>query len=95
MGEPHILLYGEQLGLGLPRADMFLDYHRWESEPVAILGFGSQVPELYEVRAARYESEARSGRQFCRSTIACAPQSTQFCSPRTYAAAATPVRPHA
>lgn len=63
MSEPHILLYGEKLGLGLPRADMFPDYHRWESEPIAILGFGAQVPELYEVRAARYESEARSERQ--------------------------------
>lgn len=63
MGEPHLLLRGEQLGLGLPRADMFAEYHRWESEPAAIAGFGAQFPELYEVRAAGYESQARSGQQ--------------------------------
>lgn len=62
MNEPHILLHGQQLGLGLPRADLFPEYHRWESEPLAVLGFGAQLPQLYEVRAAGYESQARSER---------------------------------
>jgi len=33
VSDPHILLAGENLALGMPRRDMLPEYHRWENDP--------------------------------------------------------------
>ena len=63
MSEPHILLRGGNLALGMARADMLPEYHRWENDPGVILGYGTQLPQSWEARAAGYEAQARSDRQ--------------------------------
>ena len=59
MTEPHILLRGEKLGLGLLRADMLPEYHRWENDPAVLLGYGTQLPQSWEARSAGYEEQRR------------------------------------
>lgn len=63
MNDPHILLNGEKVALGMPRADMLSDYHRWENDPAVVLGYGTQLPQSWETRVAGYEGQARSDRQ--------------------------------
>ncbi|MGH3621911.1 MAG: GNAT family N-acetyltransferase [Sciscionella sp.] len=57
MSDPHILLPGERLALGMPRHDMLSEYHAWENDPATILGYGNQVPQAWEVRAAGWERQ--------------------------------------
>lgn len=59
MSEPQILLRGSKLALGMTRADMLPEYHRWENDPGVILGYGTQLPQSWETRAAGYEAQAR------------------------------------
>ncbi|GHJ39884.1 GNAT family N-acetyltransferase [Streptomyces sp. TS71-3] len=60
MSQPHILLRGDRLALGLPRQELLPEYHRWENDPGTILGYGTQMPTAWEVRAAGWEAQARS-----------------------------------
>ncbi|MQS10932.1 GNAT family N-acetyltransferase [Streptomyces kaniharaensis] len=55
MSEPKIVLAGDKLGLGLTRADMLPEYHRWETDPGSVLGYGAQLPPTLEARRARWE----------------------------------------
>ncbi|WP_232788976.1 GNAT family N-acetyltransferase [Streptomyces odonnellii] len=57
MSEPHILLAGEGLALGMPRQDKLPEYHRWENDARTILGYGNQWAQPWEVRAAGYERQ--------------------------------------
>jgi len=59
VSDPQILLRGDDLGLGMARAEMLPDYHRWENDPGVILGYGTQLPQSWETRAAGYEAQAR------------------------------------
>lgn len=62
MSDPHILLTGEQLALGMPRQDKLPDYHKWENDTRTILGYGNQWPQSWEVRAAGYERQRSNER---------------------------------
>ncbi|MFE6689659.1 GNAT family N-acetyltransferase [Streptomyces sp. NPDC057743] len=62
MSEPHILLTGERLALGMPRQDLLPEYHRWENDARTILGYGNQFPQAWEVRAAGYERQRANDR---------------------------------
>ncbi|WP_367434216.1 GNAT family N-acetyltransferase [Streptomyces celluloflavus] len=57
MSDPHILLIGESLALGMPRHDMLPEYHKWENDARTILGYGNQWAQSWEVRAAGYERQ--------------------------------------
>ncbi|RDG36875.1 GNAT family N-acetyltransferase [Streptomyces corynorhini] len=57
MSDPHILLAGEDLALGMPRQEMLSEYHRWENDPGTILGYGNQFPQAWEVRSAGWERQ--------------------------------------
>ena len=57
MSEPHILLTGSALALGMPRRDMLDAYHAWENDPGTILGYGNQVPQSWETRAAGWDRQ--------------------------------------
>jgi diamine N-acetyltransferase len=63
MSQPRILLRGERVGLGMTRAEMLREYHRWETDPGVILGYGTQIPQSWETREAGYNAQARSERQ--------------------------------
>jgi diamine N-acetyltransferase len=58
--QPHLLLSGERLALGLPRQEMLPDYHRWENHVGTVLGYGNQMPTPWETRAAGWDNQARS-----------------------------------
>ncbi len=58
MSEPHVLLPGDRLALGLPRRDLLPTYHRWENDPRTVLGYGNQVPQSWEARAAGWDGQA-------------------------------------
>lgn len=60
MSEPHILLDGDRLALGLPRQDMLPTYHRWENHPRTVLGYGSQMPQSWETRSGGWQGQATS-----------------------------------
>lgn len=60
VSEPHILLRGKTVALGMTRADMLPEYHRWENDPGVMLGYGTQLPQSWETRSAGYEAQARS-----------------------------------
>lgn len=60
MSSPHILLSGDQLALGLPRQDMLPTYHQWENDPRTVLGYGKQMPQTWEARAAGWDGQARN-----------------------------------
>ncbi|WP_431776519.1 GNAT family N-acetyltransferase [Streptomyces cucumeris] len=62
MSDPHILLTGEGLALGMPRHDMLPEYHRWENDARTILGYGNQWAQPWEVRAAGYERQRSNER---------------------------------
>ncbi|MFF4648183.1 GNAT family N-acetyltransferase [Streptomyces sp. NPDC001389] len=57
MSEPQILLRGSQLALAQPRHDMLSEYHRWESDPGTLLGYGNQFPQSWEVREAGWSGQ--------------------------------------
>lgn len=57
MSEPHLLLTGPGLALGLPRRDMLRTYHAWENDPGTLLGFGNQVPQSWETREAGWDRQ--------------------------------------
>ncbi|WP_435243355.1 GNAT family N-acetyltransferase [Streptomyces cucumeris] len=60
MTDPHILLPGKRVSLAMPHRDHLPDYHRWENDPSTILGFGTQVPQPWEVRASGWEAAGRN-----------------------------------
>lgn len=62
MNQPKFLLRGERLALAQPRAEMLPEYHRWENHLGTILGYGNQVPQSWETRAAGFERQAKSDR---------------------------------
>ncbi|MGW0712338.1 GNAT family N-acetyltransferase [Streptomyces sp. NPDC002643] len=62
MSEPHILLTGENLALGMPRRDMLPDYHRWENDARTILGYGNQWAQAWEVRESGWERQRGNSR---------------------------------
>ncbi|MDA8371977.1 MAG: GNAT family protein [Nocardiopsaceae bacterium] len=57
MSEPHVLLFGQILALGMPRREMLPEYHAWENDPGTILGYGNQAPQSWETRAAGWERQ--------------------------------------
>lgn len=57
MSDPHILLSGEGLALGMPRQDMLPEYHKWENDAGTLLGYGNQWAQSWETRAAGYERQ--------------------------------------
>lgn len=63
MTAPHLLLRGERLGLALPTAAHLPEYHRWETDPGTVLGYGTQLPQSFETRSAGYEAQARNDRR--------------------------------
>ncbi|SDU76303.1 GNAT family N-acetyltransferase [Jiangella alkaliphila] len=63
MSAPHLLLHGDRLALAMTTAEHLAEYHRWETDPGTILGYGTQLPQSFETRSAGYESQARSDRQ--------------------------------
>ena len=60
--EPHLLLSGDRLALGMPRRDALPDYHRWENDPRTLLGYGNQYPQAWEVRAGGWERQRGNDR---------------------------------
>ncbi|MFI7103538.1 GNAT family N-acetyltransferase [Streptomyces sp. NPDC050161] len=63
MSDPHIVLPGDRLALGLPRQDMLPTYHQWENDRRTILGYGTQMPQSWEARAAGWDGQARNGQR--------------------------------
>lgn len=53
---PVPLCSGERLALALAREEMMQDYHRWETDPATVVGFGSRWPVSWEVFQARFLS---------------------------------------
>ncbi|WP_405578687.1 GNAT family N-acetyltransferase [Streptomyces sp. NBC_01190] len=46
----------ERLALSLAREEMMRDYHRWETDPATVVGFGARWPVSWEVFQARFRS---------------------------------------
>lgn len=57
MSDPHLLLTGPNLALGMPRREMLPAYHAWENDPGTLMGYGNQVPQSWETRAAGWERQ--------------------------------------
>ncbi|WP_225847154.1 GNAT family N-acetyltransferase [Streptomyces sp. HPF1205] len=53
---PVPLRTGERLALALAREEMMQDYHRWETDPATVVGFGARWPVSWEVFRARFHS---------------------------------------
>src|ERR1700761_5596855 len=53
---PVHLRSGERLALALAREEMMQDYHRWETDPATVVGFGARWPVSWEVFQARFRS---------------------------------------
>lgn len=53
---PVPLCSGERLALALAREEMMRDYHRWETDPATVVGFGARWPVSWEVFQARFRS---------------------------------------
>ena len=51
---PLPLRAGERLALALAREEMMQDYHRWETDPATVVGFGARWPVSWEVFQARF-----------------------------------------
>jgi diamine N-acetyltransferase len=47
---------GQRLALALAREEMMQDYHRWETDPATVVGFGARWPVSWEVFRARFRS---------------------------------------
>jgi diamine N-acetyltransferase len=69
MTNPNVLLRGSDVGLGMARADMLHEYHRWENDPSVILGFGTQLPQSWETRSAGYSAQAGSSERQARFEV--------------------------
>jgi RimJ/RimL family protein N-acetyltransferase len=57
---PLPLRAGERLALALAREEMMQDYHRWETDPQTVVGFGARWPVSWEVFRARFLSSHTS-----------------------------------
>jgi RimJ/RimL family protein N-acetyltransferase len=57
---PLPLRAGERLTLALAREEMMQDYHRWETDPATVVGFGARWPVSWEVFRARFMSSHTS-----------------------------------
>ncbi|MEW1865754.1 GNAT family N-acetyltransferase [Streptomyces sp. NBC_00669] len=57
---PLPLRAGERLALALAREEMMQDYHRWETDPATVVGFGARWPVSWEVFQARFLSSHTS-----------------------------------
>jgi diamine N-acetyltransferase len=57
---PLLLRSGERLALALAREEMMQDYHRWETDPATVVGFGARWPVSWEVFQARFRSSHTS-----------------------------------
>lgn len=61
MSDPHLLLTGHAgLALAMPREDMLPAYHAWENDATTLMGYGNQVPQAWEVRAAGWERQRKN-----------------------------------
>ncbi|MGH3828613.1 MAG: GNAT family N-acetyltransferase [Pseudonocardiaceae bacterium] len=67
--EPTLWLRGERVALGPTRAELIEEYWRWENDPVAINGYGRQVPESLETRREGYGHQARGSLNQVRFTV--------------------------
>lgn len=57
---PLPLRAGERLALALAREEMMQDYHRWETDPATVVGFGARWPVSWDVFRARFRSSHTS-----------------------------------
>ncbi|MEU8550550.1 GNAT family protein [Streptomyces roseoverticillatus] len=62
MSEPHVLLEGTDLALAMPRREMLPAYHRWENDPITLIGFGNQFPQALEVRESGWDRQRSNPR---------------------------------
>lgn len=53
---PLTLRAGERLALALAREEMMQNYHRWETDPATVVGFGARWPVSWEIFQARFRS---------------------------------------
>ncbi|MBY8879403.1 GNAT family N-acetyltransferase [Actinacidiphila acidipaludis] len=65
MTDPHPtvpvpLRSGERLALALAREEMMQEYHRWETDPATVVGFGARWPVSWDVFRARFHSSHTS-----------------------------------
>lgn len=57
---PVPLRSGARLALALAREEMMQDYHRWETDPATVVGFGARWPVSWEVFQARFRTSHTS-----------------------------------
>lgn len=57
---PVPLRTGERLALALAREEMMQEYHRWETDPATVVGFGARWPVPWDVFQARFRSSHTS-----------------------------------
>ncbi|SDM74512.1 GNAT family N-acetyltransferase [Actinacidiphila guanduensis] len=57
---PLPLRVGERLALAPAREDMMQEYHRWETDPATVVGFGARWPVSWDVFRARFLSSHTS-----------------------------------
>lgn len=67
--EPMLWLRGERVALGPTHAELIEEYWRWENDPVAVNGYGRQVPESLETRREGYGHQARGSLNQVRFTV--------------------------
>jgi RimJ/RimL family protein N-acetyltransferase len=53
---PVPLRAGTRLTLALAREEMMQEYHRWETDPATVVGFGARWPVSWEVFQARFRT---------------------------------------
>ncbi|MGH3907811.1 MAG: GNAT family N-acetyltransferase [Pseudonocardiaceae bacterium] len=68
-GDPVLWLPGERVALGPTHAELIEEYWRWENDPVAVNGYGRQVPESLETRREGYGHQARGSLNQVRFTV--------------------------
>ncbi|MEW2517261.1 GNAT family N-acetyltransferase [Actinacidiphila alni] len=57
---PVPLRSGTRLALALAREEMMQDYHRWETDPATVVGFGARWPVSWEVFQSRFRTSHTS-----------------------------------
>ncbi|HEY5835844.1 GNAT family N-acetyltransferase [Streptomyces sp.] len=57
---PVQLRTGERLALALAREEMMQEYHRWETDPATVVGFGARWPVSWDVFQARFRNSHTS-----------------------------------
>lgn len=57
---PVPLRTGRRLALALAREEMMQEYHRWETDPATVVGFGARWPVPWDVFRARFRSSHTS-----------------------------------